>query len=202
MNSFKNDVMYYLGKHLSEEKDTDVCPKCGKKPCVCSKASADTSSEDKEAFRTIAEFEKANPGQKAASAFKNEKGEWLFVPASNASASTKTAGGDDGDDYTKNASVSNDKDAYFGNDVPEDGYTPEERKILKCIANKIKKQQKEGIKEPADGWTPEEKEIIKLLSGKASVDDHTNGRNGCADTECDDKEKKNSLKESIMSLLK
>lgn len=124
---------------------------------------------------------------------------------SNASASTKTAGGDDGDDYTKNASVSNDKDAYFGNKVPADGYTKEEKEILKCIANKIKKQQKEGIKEPADGWTPEEKEIIKLLSGKASVDDHTNGRNGCADTEacakCDDKEKKNSLKESILDLL-
>lgn len=147
-------------------------------------------------------------------------GKYPCVCDKNSSASTKTAGGDDGDDYTKNASASTDKDAYFGSKVPADGYTPEEKEILKCIANKIKKQQKAGLKEPTDGWTPEEKEIISLLSKKSSVvDDHTNGANGCANTEaskdtedvcpkcgkkpcvCDKLDKKSSLKESIINLM-
>lgn len=136
---------------------------------------------------------------------------------SQASASTKTAGGDDGDDYTKNASVTDKEDKNASLNIPKDGYTPEERKILKLIISNLRSKVKDANFE--DEVTPEEKEIINILKSRlgvkaAVVDDHTNGANGCVDTDASKKTevcpvcgknpcecKKHSLKESILGLV-
>lgn len=176
MSSFKDDVLYYLGKNPSDEtpfdlfegeekedeKEEDVCPECGKKSCECECGKDDKDDEEK------------------------------------ASKSTETAGGDDGDDGYHYSVATGKPASDFGatpeeiemiklikknnglgkNFVPE---TPEEKEML-ALMNKILK--KSAVKTPLPG------DFNKVTQNKGASenspdlkDDHTNGRNGSCQTE-------------------
>ena len=176
MSSFKDDVLYYLGKNPSDEtpfdlfegeekedeKEEDTCPDCGKKSSECECGKDDKDDEEK------------------------------------ASKSTETAGGDDGDDGYRYSVATGKPASDFGatpeeiemiklikknnglgkNFVPE---TPEEKEMF-TLMNKILK--KSAVKTSLPG------EFNKVTQNKGASedspdlkDDHTNGRNGSCQTE-------------------
>jgi len=172
MSSFKDDVLYYLGKNPSyevpfdifegeeekEEKDEkeeeDTCPDCGKKSseCECEKDDEKKSSK-----------------------------------------STETAGGDDGDDGYHYSVATNGSDETAKelinrlNGLLEAAKgkktsTPEEKEMLAYITSKISKNS--SVKTSLPG------EFNKVTQNKGASenspdlkDDHTNGRNGSCQTE-------------------
>jgi hypothetical protein len=179
MSSFKDDVLYYLGKNPSDEtpfdlfegeekedEKEDICPDCGKKSCECECGKDDKDDKDDE-----------------------EK----------ASKSTETAGGDDGDDGY-HYSVATGKPAVDFGATPEEiemiklikknnglgkkfvPETPEEKEML-VLMNKIL-AKKSAVKTALPG------DFNKVTQNKGASedspdlkDDHTNGRNGSCQTE-------------------
>lgn len=179
MSSFKDDVLYYLGKNPSDEtpfdlfegeekedEKEDICPDCGKKSCECECGKDDKDDKD--------DKEKA-------------------------SKSTETAGGDDGDDGYHYSVATGKPAADFGATpeeiemiklikknnglgkkfVPE---TPEEKEML-VLMNKIL-AKKSAVKTSLPG------DFNKVTQNKVASedspdlkDDHTNGRNGSCQTE-------------------
>lgn len=171
MSSFKDDVLYYLGKNPSDEtpfdlfegeekedeKKEDICPDCGKKSCECECGKGDKDDEEK------------------------------------ASKSTETAGGDDGDDGYHYSVATNGSDETAKelinrlNGLLEAAKgkktsTPEEKEMLAYITSKISKNS--SVKTALPG------EFNKVTQNKGASenspdlkDDHTNGRNGSCQTE-------------------
>ena len=171
MSSFKDDVLYYLGKNPSDEtpfdlfegeekedeKEEDVCPECGKKSCECECGKDDKDDEEK------------------------------------ASKSTETAGGDDGDDgyhYSVATDGSNETAKELINRLNglleaakgKKASTPEEKEMLAYITSKIAK--KSAVKTALPG------DFNKVTQNRGASedspdlkDDHTNGRNGSCQTE-------------------
>jgi hypothetical protein len=171
MSSFKDDVLYYLGKNPSDEtpfdlfegeekedeKEEDVCPECGKKSCECECGKDDKDDEEK------------------------------------ASKSTETAGGDDGDDgyhYSVATDGSNETAKELINRLNglleaakgKKASTPEEKEML-ALMNKIL-AKKSAVKTALPG------DFNKVTQNKGASedspdlkDDHTNGRNGSCQTE-------------------